>query len=292
MLKTLIKLFGILAIGGSAAMAQAPIGATTLSGAITSSTTNVCLASGTGVVTPSLATGIQGSILLIEAESMRVTGAGNGTACFAVNRFGEGGSLAEPASPHATGAKVWVLGALVTTGDPSRPISTSVFLGNRPYAPMLPAATPSFAGGVADTSVTDVAGKTWFSSLSVDFNSLFTGACWLNGATAGTDSKIAAVWDENGVLLANTALAGTTDSGASSYQCAAFTTPVALLGPRHYFVGIQTTGTTDNFKAYTTGGAPTNYATGSQTGTYGTLPSLTITSSFTTAVGPRMLLYQ
>jgi hypothetical protein len=119
-----------------------------------------------------------------------------------------------------------------------------------------------------------------------------TGACDLNG-TVGTDKVIYALWDSAGNLLATTALAGTNTATNSKYQCIAWVTPVNITGPGTYYIGLQGNGTADTFQAYATGGAPPNYATGVQTGgAFGTiLPLATPSTTFTTAIGPLMIVY-
>lgn len=136
------------------------------------------------------------------------------------------------------------------------------------------------------TSVTDVAGTIWSVQLSVPFNATLTGACVLNGATVGTDKWIVALYDSTGSLVANSALAGTTTAGASIMQCLAFTSTVAVYGPGTYYLALQGNGTTDNFKSYAAGQAPTNYGTNSQTGAFGTLAAITPSITFTVNKGP------
>lgn len=142
-------------------------------------------------------------------------------------------------------------------------------------------------------STTHVDGKTFFSKLHVPYNAKLTGACWLNGATITTDNTIVILWDADGTVIANSALTGYVDSGgtASGYSCTPFLSTVLVYGPNTYWIGVQTKGTTDNILTYVTGGAPTGYATGSKTGTFGTVTAITPTTTFTTAVGPLMMTY-
>lgn len=270
--------------------AQSPLSSTTLSSAVTVSATMVCLASATNVLTPSLASSQSGSYLVVDAEVMQVQSAGPTTTCFNVKRGILANSESNAASKHASGQKVWVLQQSVSTNDSSRPVSTTAFLTQKPYQPFYVASTPSLFG-VATASITDVIGKIWYDSIEVDFNTFMTGACVLNAATVGTDKWILAIYDSTGTLIGNTALAGTTTAGASQYQCIAFTSPVALMGPGQYFLAVQGNGTTDKFQAYATGAAHSSFPTGSQTGTFGTLAAITVTTTFTASVGPLMTLY-
>jgi hypothetical protein len=145
---------------------------------------------------------------------------------------------------------------------------------------------------VAAGSVSDIAGQEWFSQIYIPSNTTLTGACWLNGATVTTDKRLAFLADAGGNIIANSAVAGVTTASASHYQCAAFTSTVAVYGPGTYYVGVQTAGTTDNFLGYIAGGAPTNYGTGIvASGVFGTLTAITPTVTFTTAEGPLMMVY-
>ena len=187
-----------------------------------------------------------------------------------------GASMSTAGETYTCSAGYWTRGTPQTSA-----VSYSAFY----TLPIQPPTTAAYG------SVTHVAGKTFFSQLFIPANATLTGACWFNGATITTDNTIAILWDNTGAVLAQTA--DTVDSGgtASVYMCAAFTSTVAVYGPGSYFIGIETKGTTDNFYTYTTGGAPTGYATGSKTGTYLTVTAITPTTSFTTAVGPVMIVY-
>lgn len=278
--------FGLLFfLAGTLAFGQSAIGSTTLSGAVTSSTTMVCVASATGVVTPSLASAQLGSYLVIDAEITQVAASTLSTTCFKVKR----GVLGSMADSHGSGAKVWILGQSVSTGDTSRPISAATFLAQKTFRPNKVVGTPNVYS-VTPASVTGVAGKIWYSQFVIDDATIATGACVLNGATVGTDKSIVALYDKTGALLANSSTAGTTTATASAYQCIAFANPIGLTAG-HYFLALQTNGTTDNFKAYGTAAMPSSYPTGSQTGTFGTLASITVTTTFTASVGPYMTLY-
>ena len=144
---------------------------------------------------------------------------------------------------------------------------------------------------IAPTAVTDTIAE-YSVDIFVPTNATLTGACLLNGATVTTDKHLVFLANAAGTIIAHSALTGASDSGASQYQCQAFTATIAVTGPQTYFVGTQTNGTTDTFLAYATGGAPTNYGTGLTTaGSFGTLVNITPTVSFTTAEGPLMSVY-
>lgn len=286
-MKKITLIAGLLA---SSAFAQAPLSFTTLSGSILASTTNVCVASATNIVLPSLTGGVQGSYLMVDSEVMRVNAAGFSSLCFNVTRGLIANEFTGQATNHGNGAKVWILGQTVSTGDPSRPISTSLFLSQRAYQPFIVAATPTIFAVTANPT-TDVNGTFFISALELDQNGLFSGACWLNGATVTTDKHIAYLWDATGTLLANTPLAGNADTGfPSQYECVNFTSPVALVGPAEYFVGVQGNGTTDTLSTYAAGAH--NYPTTSFTGVFGTPKAIaTVPTTFTNNVGPFMQLF-
>lgn len=148
--------------------------------------------------------------------------------------------------------------------------------------------------GRTPTQVTDVSGKLWYSAIQIPSSTVLTGACQLNGSGALADKMIFALWDRNGNLIANTALAGVTQSGTSVLQCQNFANPVVVQGPNQYYIGVQGNGATAaSIAAIPTGGAPTNYPTGVQTGgTFGTILAITSpATTFTAGVGPIMAVF-
>lgn len=292
---------------------------TTLSIAMGRSDTTLTLVSSTGVSASNGTAPVTG--LYIDREYMEVVAN--------VNSAGTGNNwqirrgVAGIQSPHPAGAIVWVsvpgtfdkgpydrVGTCTATsfaflpiiqvqsGNLLRCVGGKWVTGNIPLnnaQPYTAFTTFSGANPIATTSVTDVNGTIWFSQISIPYNATLSGACVLNGATVGTDKWIVALYDSTGALVASSPVAGTTTATASKYQCIAFTVPsgsIPVAGPQTYFVALQGNGTTDNFQAYATGGAPTNYGTQSQTGTFGTLAAMTTpTTTFTTAKGPLMYVY-
>jgi len=289
---------------------------TTTSAAVGATDQYVCLSSATNIATQSTTSG--GSELYIEHESMNVIGVTSfSTSCFTVIR-------PQFTSSHPSGATVWFgLQNWFGTADPIGGVNspctkTSIYaypyivpstqqiwqcinsqwangvpqnVSSRPYTFFTTLTIPNNL--VAPASIQDVNGKEWFSEIYIPSNVTLTGACWLNGATVGTDKRLAFLADASGAIIANSATAGATTATASGYQCVAFTSTVNVVGPAAYYAGIMTgTGTTDNFYTYTAAGAPTGYGTGVVTGgTFGTITAITPPSSFTTAVGPLMSVY-
>lgn len=292
-MKKLLSILVALGAGQGLVEAQAPQTPTTLTASMTTQSTFACLASSTGVLVPSLGGGNLGSLLIIDNEIMQVTGTGPTSLCFKVKRGQIANSVSNAAANHGNGQKVWLASPTLSSGDPSRPFSTTAFFAQRPYQPFEFIATPTLFG-VATTSVTDVNGQFNFGAIEVDVNMISTGACLLNGATVTTDKHILYLWDNTGTLIANTALAGAADAGnASVYQCQSWVTPVALPGPAEYFIGAQSNGTTDNFQTYSTGAVHANYPVGTQAGTFGTPASINpVPTTFATGKGPLMILQQ
>lgn len=328
-MKTL-KLIGFLALA-TCAFGQLTTTSTTLSASIPANTTSQwCVASSTGISANSVSGA--GTYLFVDREVAQVVSAGTSSTCWNVKRGQLGtsanyahanaatvwvGNVAtgtgDPSRPFAGGVLTNNVpsGTCVASQQYSLPVviygpNNSAYAGSlarciggywqvgasqtQPQQPFTAFGTPQY--GVAGVSTTQVAGTIWFSQILIPTNATLTGACVLNGATVGTDKYIVAIYDAAGVLLANSATAGTTTSGASLYQCIAFTSTVAVTGPSSYFVAIQTNGTTDNFITYKTGGAPTKFGTQSQTGSFGTLAAMTTpTTTFTTAKGPEMIVY-
>lgn len=138
------------------------------------------------------------------------------------------------------------------------------------------------------TDAVSTAGTIYFSDIVLHEAMVSTGAAVLNGTTVGTDDVIYGLWDEAGVLLRTTALAGTVSAGADAFQAIAWTSPISL-PPGRYWVGFQVEGTT---AAHQTIAASTYLnSTGSVAGVFGTIPAITPTTTTTAGVGPFAYLY-
>lgn len=152
------------------------------------------------------------------------------------------------------------------------------------------------SGGTAYTSLnstgTTLAATTLYcSEVNLRANKLLTGIAILAGTTVGTDKWYSVLYDSAGNAIVNSALAGATTSGASTFQARAFTSKYYAVGPAQYFACFQTNGTTDTARMVVTG-TQDNLLTKGQTGaTFGTVPALTVPTTFTTAVGPYVYLY-
>jgi hypothetical protein len=152
------------------------------------------------------------------------------------------------------------------------------------------------SGGTAYTSLntngtTVVAGTLYCAELDVPANKLATGLGIMFGTTAGgSDKHLAALLDSSGNVVATSALAGATNSTASTYVNFAFTSKYLVVGPAQYFACTQSNGTSDTIRMLVTGTQDT-YLTTSKTGTFGTIPTITVPTTFTSAVGPYAYLY-
>ncbi len=126
---------------------------------------------------------------------------------------------------------------------------------------------------------------------------IWTGAAVLNGTTVGTDSFVLWLFNSEGDLLANTAIAGTLSAGASVFQKIAFGAPITL-SPGRYFLGSQLNGATATtrhvlaaFGAEPRCGIVPASASFAASQTALNAAAITVPTSFTTAQAPIMQLY-
>lgn len=301
------------------AAAQTVLTNTTLSTAV--GTTNgkvLILASATGVTAPSTSDGTKLTYLWIDKEAMEVQ-AVSGT-----NITVARGVNGTTASTHASSAFVFVVPAfkatlfgVIPTGSCTRAnelllprihfasgiISdclggqwiqgdsqqTTRKLNNllRSPDPGATALTALETAGTAPSANTEQ----YCTEFELPYSMILTGMAVLNGTTVGTDKHLYILYDASGNVLANTAVAGTTTAGASTYQKINFTTPFYAVGPARYFGCTQTNGTTDTLRHAITavndnvlGGAVT-------TQVFGTVANVTLPSTFTTAKAPYLAVF-
>jgi len=145
-----------------------------------------------------------------------------------------------------------------------------------PVIPMGSLALTSYeTNGTAPT-----AGTMYLTEIYIPFSQTWTGISKLNGTTVGTDNHLVALYGADGTLLANSAVAGVLAASASAFQDIAFTAPITLI-PGRYFLGVQSNGTTATLRHLETAlGVSAN--TGSQAGTFGTVPATLTTVPVTT----------
>lgn len=160
-----------------------------------------------------------------------------------------------------------------------------------PQGPRILPNGPILAFASLGTSAVHVAGTWYRAEIQVPHLAQWTGIQVLNGATVGTDNLMVALYDTNGVLITNSAVAGVLSAGANAFQSIAFLTQ-PILTPGRYFVAVQCSGTTATTRRWAAANGG-NQMTQSATGSFGTVPaSFTPPTTFTADVGPIAALYQ
>lgn len=137
---------------------------------------------------------------------------------------------------------------------------------------------------------TMVSGSRYTSSIVFGNAAVLTGLSVRIGTTGGTDAWIVELHGPTGLLLATSALAGVTAGTASTWQNIPFTATYNLTAPGTYYVTLQGNGNTAKFDSLN---APTNpgVVTASQTGVFGTSASITVPTTYTANLGPKMQAY-
>ena len=145
-------------------------------------------------------------------------------------------------------------------------------------------------------NTTTVAGTVFYDTVYVDSTRVATGISALNGLTVGTDKAIYALYRADGTLLTNTAIAGTTTTGAALFQDIPFTSTFLLTGPARYWIAWQGNGSTTKImtipmvpgNSTTTAGigAYIGVLASSFTGTFATLPNLLAGGAATAGSAP------
>ena len=155
--------------------------------------------------------------------------------------------------------------------------------------PNMPLGTAALTA--AGTSSAQAAGTLNISEMFVPHWNTWKGLAVLNGTTAATDLMLVAIYNSAGALVATSALAGTVAANASVVQARDFVGGPVTLAPGRYFCAVQSNGTTAHTNKLVTANG-VNVLTTSVTGTFGTVPaSITVPTTFTTAVGPIFQLY-
>ena len=317
-----INKFGMLAVLTLAASnlgAQIILTPTTLSSALTTSSgQTIVVASATpNASSPdNFAAGQQPTGLIIDGEYMTVKSV-SGTTIGVIR--GQGGTTA---TSHASGALVW-------SGAPNHLQTKNVLMplgsctrANQLYLPVVNAErnditdclggkwqhgpnvqNPPFRltapdpGGVLYTGInsngTAVGATTMYcTEMNIKGNKLLTGLTVLNGTTVTGNLRYVILFDASGNLLANSALAGQASVTASVYETYPFVTKYMAVGPAQYFACLQdnAAGTT-TVRMAVTGQADQVLTKGTTGATFGTIPTFTVPTTFTTAVGAFMGAY-
>ena len=148
----------------------------------------------------------------------------------------------------------------------------------------------SVAYGSLGTSTTFVNGTVYVASVFVPQTMLVTGVSTLVNGTVGTNNFLAAIYDATGALLANSAVAGAVTAGANTFNDRALTAAFVLTGPARYFIGVQGNGTTDGIRTVAVS-TFIDLTGNSRTGTFGTLPAITVPTTLTADTAPISCLY-
>jgi hypothetical protein len=316
---TFKHLFGLLLLLAMPAFGQTILTNTTLASAATDSKVTVInLTSATGVNAPSSSDTTKATFLVVDREWMDVR-AVNGTLISVVR-----GAASTRAASHASSAAVFVVPAFLGTLF-SIPPNGSCTRSNELALPRINPSTGVFYDCLGGQWVTGDADQTtrltnnlfrfpdpgataltaletagtapsanteqYCTEIDLPYSMLLTGMAVLNGTTVGTDKHLYILYDSSGNVLANTATAGTTTSGASTYQKINFVSKFYAVGPARYFGCTQTNGTTDTIRHAITavndnvlGGAVT-------TQVFGTVANVTLPTTFTTAKAPYLAVF-
>jgi hypothetical protein len=308
------------------AFGQTILTMTTLSSAVADGgTQKIIVASATGINAPSASDNTKSTFIYVDRELMDVEGVSGTT--ITVRR----GASETSGRSHASGALVFVipaylvtfsggpygsapavpfgactranetwlpriqftsglvsdcLGGQWTTGD-ALTTQRLLFSGARYPEPGATALTALETSGTAAAASTEI----YCSEIDLPFSALLTGIGVLNGTTVGTNKHFAILYDSGGNVLANTATAGTTTSGASTYQKMNFVTKYYAVGPARYFGCDGLNGTTDTIRHAITA-VNDNILGGPVTAqVFGTAAAITVPSTFTTAKAPYFLLF-
>lgn len=137
------------------------------------------------------------------------------------------------------------------------------------------------------TDTTPVAGTIYYASVFIPGDTYITALNILLGTASTNGNIIVGIANLDGTVLANSALAGTGTTTAAQTQSVSLTAPYQAQGPAYLLLFAQLSSTSDRLRtvpAYCDNGI----MAGSQTGTFGTIPSaLTVsTTKFTADKGP------
>ncbi len=141
------------------------------------------------------------------------------------------------------------------------------------------------------TSTTCVTGTTFYTSFYVPYTQKWTGIKVLQNGTVGTNNLLGVLYDADGNVLVNTPAAGVITVGANTFLALPFTTPVIIPGAAWYHVGIQCNGNTDGLRTVATATYLNIYGS-SATGTFATIPAITPPTSLAADKAPIVGFYQ
>ena len=321
---SLVTVFALLLAILPASAAVTQLSNTTLSAAVNATQPFVTLASLTGINGPgqpvsqgSLGTpsGAAFTILYVDGEAMRVTVTPATSQPVLVER-----GYQSPAVAHASGATVWIAtpqqlvwdvnGLPSGTCTTATAVSPTINVHLNQFAECLggqwvigsgtaTAYRLNFPtiGAVAytglDTNGTAVGSTTLYcTEVDLPASKMLTGIALLNGTTVTGNKRYVILYDSAGNALTNSALAGQASATASVFEGYAFTSKFYAVGPAQYFGCLQDNSTGSTTVRMVDTGIDDNILTKGQTGaTFGTVPALTVPTSFASSVGPYLYLY-
>lgn len=153
------------------------------------------------------------------------------------------------------------------------------------YVSNIPIGSVAYAS--VGTNTADINGQLWITDIIVPSNMVVSAIGFLQGGTATTDNVLAAIYDAGGNRLGNSATAGVTLSGASTFAERTLLTPVQLYGPNRYYVAIQGNGTAAGAIQTIPTATFVGVLAGTLAGTFGTVPaSIVVPTTFTAGAGP------
>lgn len=215
-----------------------------------------------------------------------VTNLGNGTLYYkATSDVSSSDSSIASAAKKTFYSSVWVISAGTSKLMIDNVAATPANSNEQP--PRIATWAPVAATSGTDTACSD--GTAYVCSIYVPTTFRATGIRYLIGSVGGTDKVVAAIWNSNGEVVANSATAGATVGTAANEQAVAFTSPT-VIPPGRYFIGLTFNGTTAKFRsvpAHTHLGLLANGVTQ----TFGTVAAITVPTSFTADKAPVAALY-
>lgn len=304
------------------AHAQTILTQTTLSAAVTTTSARTVVVASATCAACTGAVLAPGTNIYIDRELMVVNAVNSTT--LTVQR----GASGTASGTHASGALVFMgpPPAFLTNPRVTAPTDGSCTRGNIAYLPVIQVSTGIISDcvggqlikGLVTSGATTASrwrvyapepGGTIYTSLNtagtaVGATTLYCTEVWLptsknltgigvlNGTTVTGNARYVVLYDSTGNAIANSALAGQASVTASIYEAFAFTSKYFAVGPAQYFACLQdnAVGSTTVRMAVTQ--VNDNILTKGQTGaTFGTIPVLTVPTTFTTAVGPYVYLY-
>ena len=180
------------------------------------------------------------------------------------------------------------------TGQPSAPVEAGFF--GSAVVTNIPIGNVVLTSLDTNGTALGAAWRTAITEIWVPHWNTWTGAAVLNG-TGLTDAVVYYLWNTEGELIANTAIAGTAAGSASVFQKIAWAVPVTLI-PGRYFLGFQAAGVTSTPRRVIAawGAEPRCAEIATVTSFAAALLSfqtarITVPTTFTTAIAPIMQLY-